>query len=206
MTQWDFDSLKTESHIEKIFAWGCLKYLHNNINLDSQVEVNTKYGLFRIDFVLSGSNQKVAVECDGRDFHDGFRDEFRDAILLGEGHFETIYHFRGCDITYYVEDCLWLMSILDPNLFSERGRLQLNRLHKLENVWGFTSDESYMLRGRTGEQPYWFWAFRRTIHLKPRVNPHWKVLYEFACAHPHVSLDDLVNMRKASWKFSNCEV
>lgn len=187
-----------DSPIEDSFAWHCTKYLRAGLAFDTQVELNTRHGRFRMDFLLADAHEKVAVECDGHDFHEPFRDEFRDAILLSEGNLDTVYHFRGCDITYYPIDCIWLMAFLNPRLFSERGRLNLNQLHKLEIVDSLTSSESYMLRGRTGEQPYWFWAFRRTIHLKPRVNPHWphwKVLYEFACAHPGVSLDNLVNMR-----------
>lgn len=185
-----------ESPIEEIFAWNCAKYLVSRIVFDNQLEVNTKHGRFRIDFLLSDGNERVAVECDGHDFHDTFRDELRDAILLGEGNFETIYHFRGCDLTYYTEDCLWLMSILDPNLFSERGRLNLNQLHKLEIVSSLTSGESYMLRAHTGEQPYWFRAFRRNSHLKSNNPdwPFWRTLFRFASKYPSTSLDDLVSL------------
>ncbi len=193
--------IKGESPIEDIFAWHSTKYISDEVTFDNQVWVNTEHGRFRIDFVLSDRKQGVAVECDGHDFHDAFRDEFRDAILLGEGHFETIYHFRGCDLTYYPEDCLWLISILDPDLFSERGRLNLNQLHKLEFVDSLTNRESYMLRCRTKMEPYWFWAFRRNIHQKAKTPnwPHWRVLFRFACKHPGTSLDELVSgwrMRK----------
>lgn len=193
------EAIKGQSPIEDIFTWHCMKYLSDEVTFANQVWVNTEHGRFRIDFVLSDRNQGVAVECDGHDFHDAFRDEIRDAILLGEGHFETIYHFRGCDLTYYTEDCLWLMSILDHDLFSERGRVNLNQLHKLEIVSSLTNGENYMLRGRTGEQPYWFWAFRRNIHLKSNNPdwPHWRTLFRFACKHPNTSLDEVVSLRRS---------
>jgi hypothetical protein len=171
-----------------------MKYISNNIVLDNQVPVESQHGDFRMDFVLSHGNRRIAIECDGRDFHEPFRDEFRDAILLGEGHFETIYHFRGCDITYYPEDCLWLMSKLNPEIFTERSKLILNRLHRLEPI--LATGESYELRNRRGEAFYWFWAFRRNIHLKSHNPnwPFWKSLYSLACEHPGLGLDELIGL------------
>lgn len=121
-----------DSKIEEIFAEHCFKHLCPAVQVEKQVEVTTGHGGFRVDFVLSISDSRIAVECDGEDFHERFKDEFRDAILLGEGHFDTIYHFRGCDIFYWSDDCVWLMSMLDPHLFSQRGHLQLERLKHLE--------------------------------------------------------------------------
>ena len=184
-----------ESPIEEIFAYDCQKYLDDCVSFESQVEVNTEHGLFRIDFVLSVRNQRVAVECDGRDFHNGFRDEFRDAILLGEGHFETIYHFRGCDLTYHDKDCLWLMSVLDSGLFTERGRHILNRMRELKDIRNMTNRESFT--AFTDDLRCWFWAFRHSIHHKSHRNsrwPFWHALYEFAGQHPHMDLDHLLIM------------
>jgi len=121
-----------DSPIETIFAENCFKHLARNVNADKQVKILTKHGYFFLDFLLSTCDCKIGVECDGEQFHKGLHDELRDAIILGEGHVDTIYHFRGCDITYYPDDCVWLMSILDPKLFGERGRFQLDRLHRLE--------------------------------------------------------------------------
>ena len=191
MPETDFSSLRPESPIEEIFAWECLKYLDNSVNLDSQVEVITEHGLFWLDFVLSRASEKIAVECDGPNFHDFLRDEFRDAILLGEGHFTTIYHFRGRDINYYPEDCLWLLSLGYPALFSERGRHQLNCLHELEIVPILSQGVSVILRDPANPCRR-AWVFRRDIYQKPNPYWHWRILYEFAIQHPFVSLDNLI--------------
>ncbi|MBA7712611.1 hypothetical protein ES703_121594 [subsurface metagenome] len=197
------EAIRGESPIEDIFAWHCMKYLSDEVTFDNQVWVNTEHGRFRIDFVLSEKNQKVAVECDGHDFHDEFRDEFRDAILLGEGHLGTIYHFRGCDLTYYPEDCIWLMSFLDSRLFIERGQLQLNQLHKLEIDHIRSGREDYILKDPTSISSYRFWAFRRSIHNLPGWNlrhgpdwQYWKALYRFACEHPQAGLDELIQLER----------
>lgn len=192
-----------DSPIEDIFAWYCTKYIRGDLALDTQVEFNTQHGQFRVDFVLADGDEKVAVECDGHDFHDAFHDEFRDAILLGEGHLGTIYHFRGCDLTYYPEDCIWLMSFLNSRLFSERCRLQLNHLHKLEIAHNLSGREDYILKDPTSRSSYRFWAFRRSIHNLPGWNlrhgpdwQYWKVLYRFACEHPRASLDELIQIER----------
>jgi very-short-patch-repair endonuclease len=180
-----------ESPIEKIFARECSKYLDSGVSFDCQVEVQTRHERFRIDFVLEGV---IAVECDGRDFHNSFRDEFRDAILLGEEHFLTIYHFRGCDLTYYPEDCIWLISLENPGLFTERGRHQLNCLHELEIVPYLTHGEIITLRDPTNDFRR-VRVFRRDIEHKlcPNPNwPYWRELHEFASQHPRVCLDRLI--------------
>lgn len=185
-----FDS-PCDSPIEDIFAGHCLKHLRGDISVDRQVEVDTEHGRFRIDFVLTAGEKRIVVECDGRDFHNSFRDEFRDAILLGEG-FDTTYHFRGCDLTYYPDDCVWLMSVLNPELFSERGHIHLIHLHRLDITWTSPSDrESFILpaldRGLVSIR---FEAYRRTVH----IDPHLKYLYKFACEHPGASLDELIEL------------
>lgn len=192
-----------DSPIERIFASCCFKHLRPDVQVEKQVEVSTGHGRFRIDFVLSVGDRRIAVECDGKDFHESFRDEFRDAILLGEGHFETVYHFRGCDITYWTDDCIWLMSVLDPQLFSERGHHQLGRLHhsEVDRIRGEAEEFSYSIWD--GREPFHFRAFRRSIKTAsafPHLRYHWKVLYALAGLHSGYSLDNLLENRFALWQ------
>ncbi len=196
-----------DSPIETIFAENCFKHLDPNVNADKQVKILTKHGGFFLDFLISTRDCKVGVECDGEQFHEGLRDELRDAIILGEGHVDTIYHFRGCDITYYPDDCTWLMSILDPKLFSERGRFQLDCLHRLEldKNQELANRESFMCQIWHETHVYHFWAFRRSakmISAFPHLRYHWKVLYDFACEHPGMSLDTLLHTRMFNWESS----
>lgn len=196
-----------DSPIETIFASYCFKHLRSGVHVEKQVEVTTRHGSFRIDFGLSVGDGRIGVECDGKDFHEGLRDELRDAILLGESHCATMYHFRGCDITCYPEDCVWLMSRLDPELFTERGHLQLERLHRLE-ISGSHEElakcESFNHLIQDGTQGYHFWAFRRSMRMVSEFSHlryYWKVLYDFACEHPGASLDELLDIHKSSWVF-----
>jgi len=187
-----------ESPIEEIFARKCCRYLSREADFDCQVEVCTRHERFRVDFVLSRAHETIAVECDGHDFHNPLRDEFRDAVLLGEGHFTAVYHFRGCDITFYLEDCLWLMSVKFPALFSERGRHQLDCLHELEIVPLLSQREAVILR-KPADPFRRAWVFRRNIQQKLSSNPYWpywRRLYEFAGRHPGLSLDQVISLWK----------
>ena len=170
--------------------WHCHKYLSSDVKVSKQVEVQTQHGQFRLDFVLYSINEKIAVECDGRDFHDVFRDEFRDAILLGEEHISTIYHFRGCDLTYHPDDCIWLMSFIDSGFFSKRGHIHLNQLRNI-NLNGISHMVELGNFTSGGDDDYFFHAFRRTIHDK---RGFWRTLYAFACEHPGFTLDELLTM------------
>ena len=141
------------------------------------------------------------------------RDELRDAILLGEKHFDTIYHFRGCDLIYYPYDCIWLMAKLDRELFSQRGLLQLERLHHLNinETTELASRESFIHQIWDKTHIHHFWAFRRSFKMIsdfPHFRYHWKVLYDFACEHPGKSLDSLLSTRMSNWEpsISNEEI
>ena len=187
-----------ESPIEEIFARECCRYISDQADFDYQVEVSTRHERFRVDFVLSLAQETVAVECDGRDFHNPLRDEFRDAVLLGENHFTAVYHFRGCDITFYPADCLWLMSVEYPALFCERGRHQLDYLHELEIVPLLSQREAIILRN-PAEPWRRAWVFRRNIRQKLSPNPYWpywRTLYEFARRHSGFSLDRVISLWK----------
>jgi len=185
-----------DSPIEDLFASACFAHLDAKVTIEPQCEVSSKHGLFFIDFVLMNENKRIGVECDGKDYHHFLRDELRDAILLGEGHLTTIYHFRGCDLVYHPGDCAWLMSLLDRNMFSERGKLHLAKLRTLETdklLGDLVRSES--LRFDIAEEEHTFWALRRSTQAATCFENepyYWKRLYQFANQYPSTSLDVLL--------------
>ena len=118
-----------ESPIENDFAWGLSKYLSDEALLKKQVVSDTHFGRFRIDFVAEiRSGNKVGYECDGREFHDAGRDLYRDALILDSGTVDSIIRIRGQDIVYRLGDVLYLISLWNPRLFSDRGMDCLERI------------------------------------------------------------------------------
>jgi len=73
-----------ESPLEDLFAWNAVKYLGETVAFDKQVEVDTICGKFRLDFLAVSPESRVAFECDGVEYHEPRRDEWRDAMIQVE--------------------------------------------------------------------------------------------------------------------------
>jgi hypothetical protein len=129
-----------DSPIEDRFAWAFSKYLSPSVKLQKQAEMRTICGVFRLDFLVSVGNRHIAIECDGKAYHQGDRDEWRDAVLLGDGCADVIFRFTGRDIHCVGDDCVYLMSIYEKNLFVDRGIVNLRLLAsdavKIRADWG----------------------------------------------------------------------
>lgn len=129
------------------FAWHLVKHLPETARLQSEVEVEvqtaTGPALYTLDFVVelpTGSApgapvRRVAFELtEGRTSHAGgsLREHDlrlrRDATLLASGTVDTVFRLRGSDLLGSMEDTLFLASVWDPELVSERGRINLRTL------------------------------------------------------------------------------
>lgn len=117
-----------ESPIEQAFAWHIVKHLDAAATFEKQVDVRTLCGYFRLDFVASSQGRRVGLECDGAEYHDGLRDECRDAVILGAGHVDVVYRLSGADLHYRMEDVLAALVVAEPGLFSARGRRNVQHL------------------------------------------------------------------------------
>lgn len=112
------DRLKLESPIENLFIDAFEKYVSSRVEIYPQYEVHTPWGMFRLDFLIQLGEKKIAIECDGKDFHDQCRDEWRDALILGSKQVDSIYRFRGKDLFWNVNDCVHLIFHYDKGLFN----------------------------------------------------------------------------------------
>ena len=195
-------SLSYDSPLESKFVWGLLGYLHPDVELESQVPIDTICGRFRLDFVARHGNRRVAFECDGKEYHDERRDEWRDAMILGAEAVDVIYHFRGRDLTYYINDCLFLASQWEPDIFSSNGYLQLKELASekaLDYVERCSGDDHTFHQITYGmhpeldyREPMHIFVVRNSVHVAPGVNPFWKGLFQFEQKRYAGNLDDLI--------------
>lgn len=122
-----------DSPIEDVFAWNVVKYLSPDVVLLRQRAVSTPYGEFKLDFTLALGNREIGVECDGKEFHQGTRDEWRDAFIFRHSQIEAIYRIGGKEINYAIERVLQLLSKDIPEFFSKRGIEHLARLVAFAN-------------------------------------------------------------------------
>jgi hypothetical protein len=97
-----------------------------------EYEVDTYCRTFRLDFYLQQGPVRIAIECDGREFHSRQdqwkRDLARDTLILGSGAVETIFRVEGKNIFHNLPDSLHLIGKYYPRLFTERGRQNLECL------------------------------------------------------------------------------
>lgn len=190
-----------DSPIEAELAWELGKWLADSVGVTQQEVFETSAGRFRPDFVLRTGLRSVGVEADGRDFHNERRDEWRDAMLLGEGRLDTIYRLRGTDIAHRLPDCLYLMTRLDPELFSERGRINLANAASYEARDKVIDDVLEAVRvvyeAPLDEEgpPAFLRMIRRTSQPTSAKRVFWRdTCYPFAKAQPGLSLDEIIRL------------
>lgn len=193
--------LRFESVLERDFAHNILKFLRRDAKLESQVEVMTMCGVFRLDFVVTYSSDfRIAFECDGKEFHNNARDEFRDAIIIGDGLVDSIYRLRGSDLTYHVEDLIYVISIWNPEIFDDRSRIILNQLKSFEVAQGEkyikSSDTLAQVRYMTdldgNNMPHSIWIERQYRMKTNSLAKTWcSELYEFAQNHGGEKVDEI---------------
>lgn len=184
------------SPIEDAFAYHFSKYANEEVRLDRQVSVQTICGLFVLDFVAQApSIGCVAIECDGKDFHNESRDEWRNAMILGTNSVNAIYRIRGSDITYHINDILYALSRLEPGIASTRGEINLSTLASQEaKAASLTQDnELYRLNYREeGESGSLRLEVRRQrIPLGQRR--FWQTAYQYALSVGGGNLDEIIS-------------
>jgi hypothetical protein len=133
--------------VQDEFAWHIVKYLREDAVLRSEVELETAGAFFTVDFVAEVPGpirpRRIAIECGGeRNLRDHQRRLRRDATLIASNRtdgsglpvVDALYRLRGSDLLDHMEDCLYLVAQWEksaphtPDLFSERGRINLTTL------------------------------------------------------------------------------
>jgi very-short-patch-repair endonuclease len=116
-----------DSPLEDQFLWEYNKVASPRVIVARQVEIRTPIGVFRPDFIIECPDQcrKIAVECDGREFHEGRRDARRDAAIVQTGFVTRVYRLRGKDICWHIYEVLDLFGLCEAWILSERGKVNL---------------------------------------------------------------------------------
>ena len=123
----------TESYIERLMYDALTKAVKPTVEIVTQYHVGTSIGAFRLDMALVGDEKTIGVECDGKEHHpDIFRDEVRDAAILGQSDVFSIWRFTGKAIRFASPSCVHAVSQCEPEFFTDdaiaRLLLQLVRL------------------------------------------------------------------------------
>lgn len=195
---------KLESSLEEQFAQGLEKYLNPYSEILPQFEVQTILGKYRLDFVVSLNGHIIGFECDGKDYHDDFRDEWRDALILHSKQIDTIYRFRGKDIFTFLDDCIHIIYKHDSFIFNDRYEHHYGLLVSPDTLNYFLSDESNFRKHedtfieidmRNEDNVVTGKMALRTIRRGQNTDGHWNDLVKYTLANPGLSLDQLITLR-----------
>jgi hypothetical protein len=199
------DRQKLESPLEEMFIHKFEKYLAPDVAIFPQFEVPTIAGTFRLDFLLTIADKKIAFECDGKEFHNEFRDEFRDGLILGTGTIDAIYRFRGKDLHTFLDDCIYLIYHFDKELFNNRYQLIFPQLISIdlkerlvERPLEYNEMTLLGYNAITDEGIHVGWLELRLERRDKNKPGHWKVLYDFAKHNPGHNIDQLITLRSKS--------
>ena len=195
-----------ESPLEDIFAYNAAKYFNSSVFLRKQVEFKTICGTFRMDFLAATNTVSIGIECDGKKYHNKSRDEWRDAMILGELNLSAIFRLRGNDLFYRMDDCLFLLSKWYPVLFSKRGLINLKALAS-NDVKGFdfkTEDTSVIIpytEMSNSNDPIYLTIERHAFTSDRGKKSFLKQIYEFAKSQGGDNLDSLIAKYRENWQF-----
>lgn len=195
------DRNQLESQLEEIFIEKLEKYLSPLTSIVPQYEIQTIAGKYRLDFVIIKDHIKIGFECDGKDFHDAWRDEWRDGLILNTGEIDTIYRFRGKDIFYALDDCIYIIYKYNPEILNDRYQHFCERLTTNEILEHFSLGEpvfrkheittvSYDVRNDDGKLINQFNL--RVERRNQNVQGLWQKLVRYVIANPNLTLDQVI--------------
>ena len=122
-------------------------------------------------------------------------------MILGTGLIDVIYRLRGKDLFYHMEDCLFVLSRWEGDLFSKRGKMNLKRLAN-DRIREYEISEDdldfswmYPEESKSVDNPIGIWIERRLQKSPSGTGQHWEFLYRYAVEHGGGNLDDLVACR-----------
>ena len=192
----------SESPIATAIELQLCKHDLNDTEFRREYPAPTEWADFRIDIVLANSGRRVGIECDGASFHDEFRDELRDSLILGSGLVDTIWRLPGSAIHNHIHDCLFLISLYDDFLFDDRSRtVFMSQCSESARTHSPQSAESILLsvdRERLPNRGGFLDLRRRTRSDRYRpLRQHWRSLYDFALKHRGIRFSELHAIRLA---------
>lgn len=185
------------SKIEYLFAELLVKHLRDEVDFSAQKECVTLCGKFILDFLATTpEGNKIAFECDGKEYHDPHRDEWRDAMIIGSGYADEIYRIRGSDINYHLYEILYAISIFSPNIFTERAKYILSKEaneYVVKNPPGLheTSYQASFYREDERELSQ-LYIERRHIYIPEGQRQFWQSAYSHALNVGGGKLDDVM--------------
>lgn len=102
------------------------------VTYSTQAGVSTAAGTFRLDILMeSDKGRRVAIEVDGREFHDPRRDHWRTVFILCTAQIDVIYRVPARAVYSSLIGVLAGLAAIEPQMFrseeTERWRIATER-------------------------------------------------------------------------------
>ena len=177
----------------------------------TQVWVDTWVGPFRLDILLTDKNgRRIAVEVDGKEFHEPVRDHWRTVFIIGDRRANVVYRVPARDLKINLVGVLAGLAALEPLCFS---RAEISRWREITDrrPTYATAEGSEREDDDGGDADYGHSYSGRWIGSFMAIESHFrgdardcepatiKTYYEFATA---TSLKDLDFIQEA-WKLAH---
>ena len=178
-------------------------HIADTTTLIREFECPTSWATFRIDLVAQTPTHRIGFECDGKDFHDSYRDEVRDSLILGSGCVDTIYRLPGDQVNFAIHDLLYIVSLYDPAIFTDRGRKVLlsqacdSVREHIPDGYGGSIFGTRSERGdpRIALTPLRLRLSRHSRQIPSSMSPFWQTIYQHALQYPHLRFTEYLAMR-----------
>jgi len=161
---------------------------YSRVKWYQQVEFPTGFATFYQDAgCLVKKGRAVGIECDGPDFHrDHVREFCRDALILGTGRLAQIYHVEAWAIDRRYTDWLFILGVLEPEIFTPASLEAINGLAQANDIH----------RGTRIKERYADFIYRRSPEMETV-----KDFIQFARSHSGITFRKLVEIakEKRSW-------
>lgn len=106
-----------ESPIERRFLSGIIPVLADGVEINCQRELLAGGSRYRVDFWCLAGGRRIIIECDGRDYHDFFRDQARDSNILFADRADEVFRLRGCDVNGRLDASIGMLRTMTPQMF-----------------------------------------------------------------------------------------
>lgn len=189
----DYESPAEESLGERLRS-----ALASSAIFETQVEVATSIQGFRLDMLLiSPARRRIAVEVDGKDFHDPNRDFWRTVFLVAERKVDVVYRVPATYVKRNLIGVLAALASLEAGCFDTETATQWRQAAERSYVFDRDDDhEDYLGRSAGGvrESDLILFGLRNdAFDSRPaNVAPY----YQFAKGSGLTSLDAI----RSEWK------
>ncbi len=149
----------------------------------------TPAGGIPVDLLVEADGRRIVVDYKNPDTFNETLDEWRDALILGNGLADSVYRFAGMDMEQFRDDCLFFMAASYPQIFRSGFK---GRSSGLKFDGGERNVVFYNMVG--DDEVVYKLKFILEHRRKSDQQGRWNQLFQKAIQNPGRSLAELIQL------------